>query len=482
MRPALGPGSRSLPAEADQQVRARMAALGWPLYLGEAPGHDGRWEWVCAPPQQAAMVLGPPRSGKTTAVVIPAVLAASGPVLSTSTKPDVLAATASARARRGRCWLFDPSGSVAAPPGLTPLRWSPVPACRDWEAALLMARAMVGAARSTGGSGGGSGAPAAGLLDGGHWAERAEALLAPLLHAAALDGADAATILQWVNRRDAGPALHALSRHPAASSIGRDVLAGIATTASRELSAIWSTTSGVLAAYRSEPVLASAAAPNFDAAAFVSSTDTVYVCSPARYQDLLAPLVVGLVEDIRAATYTRHAARAGAHPPMLLALDEVANIAPLASLPAIVSEGGGQGLLTLACFQDLSQARTRWGESADGFLSLFGTKLVLRGIADLRTLEALSALAGEQDVLVRSETRAPWDLPWRRSRGRSMTLSTRRQRRLAVDAISQGVAGLALLYRGSEPPAWVRLTPWFAHDLWRGVVRELEPPTLGRGL
>ena len=50
-----------------------------------------------------------------------------------------------------------------------------------------------------------------------------------------------------------------------------------------------------------------------------------------------------------------------AGPPTLLALDEVANIAPIPDLPAMVSEGAGQGLLVLACLQDLSQARVRWG-------------------------------------------------------------------------------------------------------------------------
>ncbi len=82
----------------------------------------------------------------------------------------------------------------------------------------------------------------------------------------------------------------------------------------------------------------------------------------------------------------------------MLALDEVANIAPVPDLPAMVSEGGSQGVVTLACLQDLSQARGRWGVAADGFLSLFGTTVVLPGIGDVHTLEALSALAGEEEV------------------------------------------------------------------------------------
>ncbi|HAM02223.1 MAG TPA: hypothetical protein DCQ30_08365, partial [Acidimicrobiaceae bacterium] len=58
------------------------------LYLG-AGARGPAW----APPEQSVLVLGPPRSGKTSSLVVPTVLAAGGPVVSTSTKPDVLEAT-----------------------------------------------------------------------------------------------------------------------------------------------------------------------------------------------------------------------------------------------------------------------------------------------------------------------------------------------------------------------------------------------------
>jgi type IV secretory pathway TraG/TraD family ATPase VirD4 len=57
------------------------------------------------------MVLGPPRSGKTSSIVIPAMLAAPGAAVSTATKRDVLEATWRARAEIGQVWLFDPTGS-----------------------------------------------------------------------------------------------------------------------------------------------------------------------------------------------------------------------------------------------------------------------------------------------------------------------------------------------------------------------------------
>ena len=48
-------------------------------------------------------------------------------------------------------------------------------------------------------------------------------------------------------------------------------------------------------------------------------------------------------------------------PVMLWALDEVANIAPIGDLPALISQAGGQRLQVMVGLQDLSQARSRWG-------------------------------------------------------------------------------------------------------------------------
>ncbi|HSS10520.1 MAG TPA: type IV secretory system conjugative DNA transfer family protein, partial [Acidimicrobiales bacterium] len=238
-------------------LRARVAAVGAPLYLGA--GTAGA---AFAPSQQAVLVLGPPRSGKTSTLVVPNVLAAPGPVVSTSTKADVLQATWEARAEMGRCWLFDPSATTPPPPGVTSLRWSPVPACRDWEAALLTARAMSGAAAR----------PAGWQSEGNHWTERAEALLAPLLHAAAISGAGTEQVVGWVNRHDLDVALATLLG--GGSQLAADILTGLADTDRRELSGIWSTASGILAAYRSEVALRGTRDPNFDPAQLPATTDT----------------------------------------------------------------------------------------------------------------------------------------------------------------------------------------------------------------
>ena len=141
---------------------------------------------------------------------------------------------------------------------------------------------------------------------------------------------------------------------------------------------------------RTEAARASSREAPLDLDAFLGGPHQLHIVAPSRHQAVTIPLVVGLIEEIVHATYDRH--EEGAR--LLLALDELANVAPLPRLAGIVSEGGGQGVLTMACLQDLSQARSRWGTSAEGFLSLFPTTVVLPGIADRPTLEMLRSLAG----------------------------------------------------------------------------------------
>ena len=215
-----------------------------------------------------------------------------------------------------------------------------------------------------------------------------------------------------------------------------DILEGLTATDTRELSGIFSTADSVLAAYRSDAALAGTRSPTFEPDAFAASNDTLYLVAPAATQTLMAPLVVALLDQIRSAVY-----RWRPRPPMLYALDEVANIAPLPDLPSTLAEGGSQGLLVLACLQDLSQARVRWGKAADGFLTLFTHKVLLVGVADPANLKAISALAGHVNVPVKSQTTG-----WRQS---STSWTTRRQPRLPEDRIASLPAGTALLVSGT---------------------------------
>jgi type IV secretory pathway TraG/TraD family ATPase VirD4 len=443
-------------------------------FLGITP--DLR-EWVTAEPEHAVLVLGPPRSGKTTSLIIPSILGTASPVVSTSTKTDVMSHTYRSRSRYGRVWLFDPSGTEEVPEGVLELQWSPVWVSRNWDQARAMADAMVNASPT-----------GAGVQDGTHWTESAKALLGPMLHAAALDGQTIGAVRRWVLRENYEEPGEILDAHSA--ELAEDDLERIAQTEERERRGVIATTANVLGAYGSQAVLDRCASPNFSAERFVRSGDTIYITAPSHLQGMLAPLVVGLLEEIRDATYRLaravSAGREQRRPPVLLALDEIANIAPMKSLPGIVSEGGGQGLQVMACFQDLSQARARWGQAADGFLTLFGTKLVFPGIGDTQTLEALSTMVGDWDrpyVVTNQTTGYTTSFPvgsgqttqW------SNTYSTQRERLLSPSEIANIPAGHALMVRSTR---WgiVEHTPFYQAQPWVAVTAQAPPTAIsGRG-
>jgi type IV secretion system protein VirD4 len=452
------------------------------VFDARVPGHDGNniylgtsengWSW--AGPQRSTLVLGPSRSGKTSSLVIPNILLAQGPVVSTSTKPDVMDATAPVRVRDGWAFLFDPSGEIECPAHVERVGWSPLTRAKDWDAAVQTSEAMVhasrlgdsGIARSSGDQ---------------HWTERAGALLSPLLHAAAIESLPMRTVLRWIDRHDGATPLQILSRTVGDDATATDLLSGIVGTDAREQSGIWSTASGVLAAYRSESALASTELPPLDAAAFCRGPNTMYICSAGRRQNQFAPLVVAALGDVRDATYNRE--RAGERlAPTLLALDEVANIAPLPDLPALLSEGAGQGLLVMACLQDLSQAKSRWGTAANGFLTLFGTTVVFPGIADVATLRDLSALAGDHEV---AATTLGQSLGERGRLRPSSSVSTVRLPRLPIDVLARGTPGAALVLSPGRSFGSVTLTPAHASSPWRelteaGRSRVVRAPE-GRG-
>jgi type IV secretion system protein VirD4 len=226
-------------------------------------------------------------------VIIPALLAHTGPAVSTSTKPDVARATRRARSRDGRTWVFDPTGA-GHPAGLEPLRWSPVQSALAWDGALLIARAMTTNIGT-------------GTTDRSHWANRAQALLAPLLHAAAVHDKD---------MEHGGGLGDAPRPRRGRDPVGgrallkagvRDTCSGCMNTEDRERSSIFSAAADALQAYTSEGALKAASDPNFDPAGVRPLRGHRLHHAPAEEQAAVAPIVCGLLAEIRRQTYRAHA-------------------------------------------------------------------------------------------------------------------------------------------------------------------------------
>ena len=403
---------------------------------------------VWASVEDSLLLLGPPRSGKGLHVVIPMILDAPGAVVATSTRPDNLAVTMRARERCGPVAVFDPQQLAAGVPG--GLRWSPVRGCELPQTAMIRAR---GLAAGTGLNRG---------VDGGDfWAGQTESVLRGLLHAAAVDGRGAGDLYRW--------SLDPVSCADAVTILGRsgvapgwdDALEQAIHSDPRTRDSIWLGVRQALASLADPRVLDAVtprAGEGFDPEGFLTGRGTLYVLGTSAGAGAAAALVAALVEDMVETARRLAAASAGARldPPLLLALDEIGNLAPLPSLPALMSEGGGSGITTLTVLQSLSQARDRWGEQAANTIwDAAIAKIILGGGSNARDLADLAALIGERDEDVHSTSRD--------SRGgRTTSWNTRRIPVMDTSRLRTLPFGTGVLLLRAAPPIVLDLQPWNA--------------------
>lgn len=405
------------------------------LTLGRAHGR-----LVAAEPRQSAIVLAPTQSLKTTGLAIPALLEWNGPVLATSVKTDLLHDTLARRRALGDVLLYDPTAST----GLPGVGWSPLGGCQTWHGAQQTAAWLCAAAQ----------AGRSALADADFWYAAATKLLAPVLFAAARSGAAMADVVRWVDAQERDEVRDALVD----AGVEEALIAAEATWRrdERQRSSIYTTTETVLAAYADPGVLASADLAELTPDRLLDGgSHTVYLCAPAHEQQRLRPLFATLVQQILAAVYER-ASMTGRplDPPLLVVLDEAANIAPIRDLDTLASTAAGQGIQLLSVFQDLAQMRERWGERALTILNNHRAKIVGAGTSDPETLEYVSRVLGDEEIRQVSATAG--------QEGHASTTESTTFRSLAPPhLLRQAESGSGVLIYGNLPPARLALRPWF---------------------
>jgi type IV secretion system protein VirD4 len=104
------------------------------VFLGRAHYRHG----LRVPLEEHLLVMAPPRTHKT-AFLADVILRYPGPVIATSTKPDLYALTVAVRAQHGRVHVFNPQhiGGVAST-----FCWDPVAGCEDPATAIRRADAF----------------------------------------------------------------------------------------------------------------------------------------------------------------------------------------------------------------------------------------------------------------------------------------------------------------------------------------------------
>ncbi|MBK4120287.1 type IV secretory system conjugative DNA transfer family protein [Kocuria rhizophila] len=411
--------------------------------LGTAHRHE-----VWASVEDSILLIGPPRSGKGLHLIIPAILDAPGAVVTTSTRPDNVTACLRARKRIGPVAVFDPQHLAEGLPA--GMRWSPIRGCESPQTAMIRAAGLASA----------TGLSAGGVEGGDFWEGKTKAALQALLHAAALDGRSPSELFRWtLDPTSAADAVAILTNHADAATGWADSLASMIDADPRTRDSIWQGVSLSLAAL-ADPRVLDAVSPGegeeFDPEAFIRERGTLFLLATGTGAGNSAALVAALVEDL-VETARRMAARStGARldPPLLLALDEIGNLAPLPSLPTLMAEGGGTGITTLAVLQSLAQARDKWNEHQAGAIwDASIVKLVLGGASNSRDLQDLSTLIGERDELTDTTTVGDYG-------SRSNQRSVRRVAILPPDHIRRLPFGTAVTLLRSAPPIITDLRAW----------------------
>ena len=411
--------------------------------------HHGRL--LHAEARHALVAFGPPQSGKSAGLAVPALLEWEGPAVASSIKTDLLAATEQRRRALGEVQIFDPF-SLSGMPAQT---WSPLRASRTWDGALETAWRLAAAGELD----------QRGVEGGDFWAVAAEQRLAPLLYIAAASELGMDAVVRWAygqGGRELDAALATLTGSAAdeeqaeAAHAAYDALRAFEAQADRTRTSIEATAQGLLRAYRFRRVLESARSAQIEPDALLDGPGTLYLIGDAKASKLLRPIFLALLSEIVDRAYERATLAGGRlERPLLLCLDEAGNVAPLPNLAEIASTAPSHNIQLVSIFHDLAQARSRYGRQAETVVNSHRARMLLPGVADLDTLRYFADLVGEEEVRETSRTTGAG------SGGGTRTSSRRRRPLVAAEALRQLPDRHALLLYGRLAPAEIALRMWF---------------------
>jgi type IV secretion system protein VirD4 len=379
------------------------------------------------------MVVAPPRAGKSTGFVVPWLLDHDGPALVLSTKRDVYDATAPLRRSLGRVWVYDPFGDRSSA-GFTPL----IPAC-SWSGAIRAGEALASAAH-----------PDQANAANEFWDKEAASMLAPLLHAAALDGNDMGELVRWLDARDFTRPIGVLEA--AGAEAAADQLQGVGRRDERNRETTVMSALNLLRAYRYPQVVGCARSDLTPERFLDGNANTIYVVAAGHDQEALRPVILALVAAVYEAAIVKARRYGPLDPRLFLLMDEAANIAPVRNLAPWLSQCGDHGIVIATIWQSIAQIDQRYGRAArDAICAASTAQLFLPPLVEPTSAGYLSELLGDEPVANASSANAL---------GRN-TLSVGQLKAGPSPWLRQIGRGQAILIYRDLPPAVVRAPGWF---------------------
>jgi len=398
-------------------------------------------------------IYGPGR-GKTSSQVIPRAIGAPGACIMTSNKPDGVKEILAGRQNTGAAFVFDPQRVYRHNP-VPDFTFNPLEHIHSITDARELVAIFEASTTKPGDKGGDS-----------QFNEMGRTLLASFFYAAALAKMPLPQVHEWLVD------VHALGSEAIAILQSHDkigparAIQGIAKQPERTSGSVYATAQRMATSLMNDDLLEWANTSRgrvLDPDAFVRSTDTLILLSK-NGEGSGGALLTALVRAICKAAERIAENGGGRLPvPVVIELDECANVVRWPELPDVYSYYGSLGIVITAYFQSPDQGVAAFGKEGMGTLwSAASIRQYGGGVLDEQWLKGLSTLIGLRDEQVKGT-----------SAGRGQTTTTMNVRRvpiLDVAALAALPEWRAVVFPSKASPVIIELQPWFRNDTLKAQI------------
>ena len=382
--------------------------------------------------------------GKTSSLVIRHCLNAPGAVIMTSNKVDGVREVIAGRSTEGTVYLFDPNRIYRdeVPPDFI---FNTLKGIESLEDAQDLAAIFEASTRSNEDRGGDA-----------QFDTDGRDLLAAFFLAAALDGATLATVYEWL-ADNVGRDAQAILREHSMLGPARTV-DGILNAPDKTRGSVFTTARRMASALANDRLLAWTTGEDvrrFDPAAFVTSTDTLVLLSKdgAGSGGAILTALVRAVGKKAERVAQRNGGRLPV--PLVMELDECANIVRWPELPALYSFYGSMGIVLNSYFQSRAQGIKAFGR--DGWQALWdaaANRVYGGGVADDEFLASLAKLIGKRDDTT-------WGTSTNRDGDMSASTHIREVNTMEVDKLANLPEWRVVMFNSKCRPVMLDTLPWF---------------------